>query len=237
MSRRRWLLVALAIAVLGLVGAAVGLAPGGTAPPPSRDAVRLGPAVGEPVAGYLAGLPARLPAVGAGPVPALVQFRAELPADRVASVLAGTGARAVRAVFRVPLPRVQTALRFEGLTPVDLADPAAALGRQLAVAQDSAQRSAAAQGRRLAGRQGELARYEARALAGRCGCVLAVLVVADRAGLTGLAGHPEVRAVDAAPAGTEVGGVALVRLLPAQTALAGPVPDDGPIPVSSGAPG
>jgi hypothetical protein len=237
-SRRRWPLIALAAAgLVGLVGAVVGSAGDTAVPPPAQEAVRLGPAVGEPVAGYLAALPARLPPASAAPVPALVQLRAGLTTDQATSVLAGSGARTVSAVFRVPLPRVQAALRFERLTPVDLADPAAALRRQLALAQDSARRAAADAGRRLAGRQGELARYEAGALAGRCRCVLAVLVVADRAGLAGLAGRPGVRAVDAAPAGTEAGGVALSPLLPEQTTSAGPVPDDGPVPVSSGAPG
>jgi hypothetical protein len=60
--------------------------------------------------------------------------------------------------------------------------------------------------------------------------VLAVLVLADRAALTALAGLPEVRAVDAAPEGTPPTGVALAPLLPEQIEVAGPVPDDGPVP-------
>jgi hypothetical protein len=55
-------------------------------------------------------------------------------------------------------------------------------------------------------------------------------VVGDRAALSGLAGRPEVRAVDAAPEGTPPTGVALAPLLPEQTQLAAPVPDDGPVP-------
>jgi len=36
--------------------------------------------------------------------------------------------------------------------------------------------------------------------------------------------------VDAAPAGTSTTGVALAPLLPEQTEVADPVPDDGPVP-------
>jgi len=221
--------------------------------PATLDAVRLGPDPGESVAGYLAGLPARLPPAGAPAVPALVQFGA-LP-DGAASARPGgaagallDGAAAARllagvtpatAVFRVPLPRVQTALRFQPLPPVDAADPVAAALRQFTLAQGAAQRDASAQASRLTGRPASVAGYEAAALAAEppCRCVLAVLVVGDRAGLTRLAGLPEVRAVDAAPEGTPVTGVALAPLLPEQTEVAGPAADDGPVPAALGSPG
>jgi len=202
--------------------------------PASLDAVRLGPDPGAPVAGYLAGLPARWPAPGAAPVPALVQFGAEQDPASVARLVASAGP--VTAVFRVPLPRVQTALRFEPLPVVDLADPVGGTERRLALARQSAARDAAAEAGRLTGRAASVARYEAAALAGStsrptpCRCVLAVLVVGDRAALSGLAGRPEVRAVDAAPEDTPPTGVALAPLLPEQTQLAAPVPDDGPVP-------
>jgi hypothetical protein len=135
------------------------------------------------------------------------------------------------AVFRVALPRVQTALRFAPLPPVDAPDPAAVTGRRFALAQRDARRDAAEAAGRLTGRVGQVARYEAAALASTsCRCVLAVLVVGDRAALTRLAGLPEVRAVDAAPEGTPPTGVALSPLLPEQIHVAGPVPDDGPVP-------
>jgi len=202
--------------------------------PASLDAVRLGPDPGASVAGYLAGLPARWPAPGAAPVPALVQFGAEQDPASVARLVASAGP--VTAVFRVPLPRVQTALRFEPLPVVDLADPVGGTERRLALARQSAARDAAAEAGRLTGRAASVARYEAAALAGStsrptpCRCVLAVLVVGDRAALSGLAGRPEVRAVDAAPEDTPPTGVALAPLLPEQTQLAAPVPDDGPVP-------
>ncbi|HEY0576369.1 MAG TPA: hypothetical protein VGD73_19890 [Pseudonocardia sp.] len=205
--------------------------------PTSLDAIRLGPDPGEPVEGYLAGLPARLPPAGAPAVPALVQFGA-LP-DGVAAARLLTGVTPATAVFRVPLPRVQTALRFQPLPPVDAPDPVAAAPRRFTLAQQAAQRDASVQASRLTGRPASVAGYEAAALAAEppCRCMLAVLVVGDRPALTRLAGLPEVRAVDAAPEGTPVTGVALAPLLPEQTQVAGPAPDDGPVPAAPGGPG
>jgi hypothetical protein len=239
--------------------------------PASLDAVRLGPDPGAPVAAYLAGLPARWPAPGAPAVPALVQFGTELDGASVARLLAGV--TPATAVIRVPLPRVQTALRFEALPPVDLADPVLSAQRRLALAQQAAARDASAEAGRLTGRAASVARYEAAVLGGGlggaaggaqtgaapggpsgaapgaqsgaapgapsgaptpCRCVLAVLVVGDRAALSRLASQPAVRAVDAAPAGTPTSGVALAPLLPEQTQAADPVPDDGPVPSSPG---
>jgi hypothetical protein len=215
--------------------------------PASLDAVRLGPDPGAPVAAYLAGLPARWPAPGAPAVPALVQFGTELDGASVARLLAGV--TPATAVIRVPLPRVQTALRFEALPPVDLADPVLGAQRRLALAQQAAARDASSEAGRLTGRAASVARYEAAVLGGGlggaaggaqtgaptpCRCVLAVLVVGDRAALSRLAEQPAVRAVDAAPAGTPMSGVALAPLLPEQTEAADPVPDDGPVPSSPG---
>jgi hypothetical protein len=45
-----------------------------------------------------------------------------------------------------------------------------------------------------------------------------------------VAARPGVRAVDAAPKGTRVDGVALAPLLPEQTDVVAAVPDDGPVP-------
>jgi hypothetical protein len=202
--------------------------------PASLDAVRLGPDPGQRVADYLAGLPARLPPPGAPAVPALVQLRVETDTADAARLLASVrpAVTPVTAVFRVPLPRVQTALWFQPLPPVDGSDPVTGAARRFALAQAAAHRDARARADRLAGRPASVARYEATALAaGDCRCLLAVLVTGDRAGLTALAGLPEVRAVDAAPEGTPPTGVALAPLLPEQTDVAGPAPDDGPVPL------
>ncbi|WP_433026122.1 hypothetical protein [Actinomycetospora sp. CA-053990] len=65
---------------------------------------------GETVTGYLARA-AVVPPGPPGPRPALVQFAVEQDLPGAAAAVAGTGATAREAVFRVPLPRVQTALR------------------------------------------------------------------------------------------------------------------------------
>lgn len=225
---------------------------GAPAGPKSWDAVRLGPESGQPVAEYLAALPARLPESGSPSVPALVQFATGLDVDTAAATLADapvgsgagtaagssgaptgarTAARPVTAVFRVPLPRVQTALRFQPLPAVTDSDPAAGLRRRLTLAQSAAQRAAVADAARLRGRSSEVAAAESAAL-GRsdCRCLLAVLVSGERTALEAVAARPGVRAVDAAPSGTPDDGVALAPLLPEQTRIAGPIPDDGPVP-------
>jgi hypothetical protein len=137
----------------------------------------------------------------------------------------------VKAVFRVSLTRVQTALRFQPLSPVDDPDPVAGRVRRLTLARAAAQRSAASDATRLAGRAARVAAAEAAALASPgCRCVVALLVEGDREALEALVRAPGVRAVDAAPVGTPVDGVSLSPLLPEQSVTAGPVPDDGPLP-------
>ncbi|MGH3611655.1 MAG: hypothetical protein ACRDRK_03350 [Pseudonocardia sp.] len=214
------------------------------APQPAAGSVRLGPEAGEPVAQYLAGLPALLPAPGTATL-ALVQFRAEMaPAAALATVGgdgtaqvgaaqvgAGRGDASARspvpvtAVLRVPLPRVQTALRFEALEPG--VSPTTALD----TARERARRAADAGAARLTGRQAALAAAEAAVLADpACRCVLAVVVRADRAGLEAIAARAGARAVHAAPAGAVPIELVLAPLLPEQVERADPPPDDGPVP-------
>lgn len=182
------------------------------APGPTPGSVALGPEAGEPVDAYLARLPADLPAPGA-PALALVQFRDELTGDAALAAVAGT--QPVSAVFRVPIDRVQTALRFEPLGTVDLARSRAA-------------DSAAAAAGRLTGRPAAVAAAEAAALADPgCACVVALVVRGDRAALDALAARSPVRAVHAAPADARPVELALSPLLPAQTQAADPLPDDG----------
>jgi hypothetical protein len=139
----------------------------------------------------------------------------------------------VKAVFRVSLTRVQTALRFQPLSPVDQPDPVLGRARQLVLAQATAQRSAATEAVRLTGRPARVAAAEADGLASpSCRCVVALLVSADRTALDALVTAPGVRAVDAAPVGTPIDGVSLSPLLPEQSVTVGPVPDDGPLPPS-----
>lgn len=225
MTRTTRLAVLAACVVVGLLAAwYAGSRFPAAGPVPAAGSVRLGPEPGEPVGGYLARLPAALPAPGAV-VPALVQFAAELAVGPAAARVAGAGMPAEVAVFHVPLPRVQTALRF---APLDPAVPAAAA---LAAAREQARFGAAADADRRSGRPRAVAAAEATALADPgCPCVLAVVVRGDRAGLAALAAAPGVRAVHAAPQGTAVRELALAPLLPAQVQRADPLPDDGPVP-------
>ena len=192
-----------------------------TAPDPSPAAasVRLGPDPGEPVDGYLARQAADLPPPGAAPTLALVQFTTERTGPE--AVAAAEGSSLVSVVFRVPLPRVQTALRFQAL------DPGVAPETALDNARQRAQQAAAADAGRLTGRPGGVAVAEAAALTVPDGRdVLAVVVRADRAGLDALQDRPGVRAVQAAPEGATGRELALSPLLPEQTRNADPPPDD-----------
>jgi hypothetical protein len=181
-------------------------------PGPAPGGVALGPDAGEPVDAYLARLPADLPAPGAEAY-ALVQFRTELTGAGALAAVDGTAP--FSAVFRVPLDRVQTALRFETLGTVDLA-------------RDRARETAGADAARLTGRPAAVAAAEAAALADPgCACVVALVVRGDRAALDALAVRPPVRAVHAAPADAQPLELALAPLLPGQTEAATPLPDDG----------
>lgn len=191
--------------------------PAVSAPPPGS--VRLGPDPGEAVPDYLARLPAELPPPGP-PVLALVQFAAGRPAATIAGDV-------VTVVFRAPLPRVQTALRFEAL------EPGVPLATAVDTAADRARLAAGADGARLTGRPRDVAAAEAAALADPgCPCAVALVVRADRAGLEALAALPGVRAVQAAPVGVTAPELALAPLLPEQTDSADPPPDDGTVPPS-----
>ncbi|MBC3191346.1 hypothetical protein H7X46_09765 [Pseudonocardia sp. C8] len=243
-TRGLWVVVAvLAVVCAGAVWAAgSGPAPG---PATATGSVRLGPDPGQDVGAYLVGLPGRLPPPGER-VPALVQFARPLDVAAAAGAVVPTGpagpgpGRVETAVFRVPLDRVQTALRFEPVTGTG--DPVAALGvaRERAAfgAEADADRAARAvaaatnpEARDALARRAAVAAAERRALADpACACVIAVVVTADRAGLEALSARADVRAVHAAPPGTTVPELALSPLLPEQSTAATPPPDDGPVP-------
>ena len=220
-TRSRLVVLAACAVVVLLVAWYAGSRHAPSAPVPAAGTVRLGPEAGEEVAAYLARVPATLPA-GGDHAPALVQLSAAAtPAEAVAAV---AGTTPLTAVFRVPLPRVQTALRFEDLEPG--VPPATALDNARVRAQQAAATDA-----RLPGRPGAVAAAEAATLAGAdCRCVVALVVDGDRASLGAVVGRPAVRAVEAAPPGTAGRELALAPLLPEQTVRADPLPDDGPVP-------
>jgi hypothetical protein len=228
-GRRRIAILAVCAVLAVLVAGYAAWQSGSPTPGPPVGSVRLGPEPGEEVTAYLARLPATLPPAGVV-APALVQFGAE---PTVAAALAATtetpvgAVEPVSAVFRVALPRVQTALRFEPLEPGVAVPTAVDSARQRAAA------AAAADAGRLTGRPREVAAAEAAALASpACACVLALVVQADGAALAALAARSGVRAVEAAPAGTTLPEIALSPLLPEQTVRADPLPDDGAVPSS-----
>jgi hypothetical protein len=193
-----------------------------SAPAPAPGSIRLGPEPGEDVAAYLHRVSGELPAPGTAAL-ALVQLAAELPDP--AAVAAVAGATPVTVVLRVPMPRVQTALRFE---PLEQGVP---LPVALDAARRRAQQQATTDAQRQAGRAAEVAAAEARALADPSApCVLALVVQAERAGLDAVAARPDVRAVHAAPAGATARELAVSPLLPEQVERADPLPDDGPVP-------
>jgi hypothetical protein len=222
-GRRRLTLFGVCLVVLLGVAWYAGSRPVSTGPPPSvTGSVRLGPDPGATVADYLASLPATLPAPGVV-VPALVQLDAAVTGDRAVAI-AGDAAT-LQVVWRVPVPRVQTALRFETL---DAGVPVAAA---VDVARQRAQLAAQADAARRTGRPGAVAAAEQAALgAADCACVVAVVVRADRAGLAAVAARGGVRAVQAAPAGALLTDLAVAPLLPEQTDRVDPLPDDGPVP-------
>jgi hypothetical protein len=224
-SRARLLVLAACVAVVVATAWYAGSRFDPPAPAPPSGTVRLGPEPGEDVAAYVARLSGELPAPGTA-VLALVQLAAEVtPAEAAALLPAEPGPRPVSVVFHVPMPRVQSALRFVAVEPGPLPD--GALDR----ARERARFVADADATRLTGRQAAVAAAEAAALADpACRCVLAMVVVADRPALDALAARPGVRAVQAAPAGVTAPELALAPLLPEQRERADPVPDDGPVP-------
>lgn len=201
-----------------------------------NDAARLGPEAGETVAGYLDRVRAT-PDRAAGDAPrlALVQLDAASTPDAAAAALApaGPGAAALQVVLRVPLPRVQTALRRLDLGTDAASAPAAAAraatGRAAALATDEARRAPP-------GRARDVAAAEARALSGGVPALVALVVRTDPARVDALRAAPGVRAVEVAPPGAPLARLAVSPLLPEQGEgrpygpVVGPVPDDGPVP-------
>ena len=208
------------------------------------DATRLGPFPSEDVGAYLART--RDVAPGPGPRLALVGFDAALPPAAAAASTAGVGVTVLQAVFRVPLPRVQTALRREDLpSAADTGGAGTTAGGPTTAAAmtsvlDAARLRAAADARADAGaappgRARDVAAAEAERLAAPCACVIALVVRGDVGPLSALARGPGVRVVEVAAPGASTARLAVSPLLPDQGAgrplgpVVGPVPDDGPI--------
>lgn len=217
-SRARWAVLAVLFVVFGVTVVVAGH----RGEPVHSGVQRLGPEGGEPVAQYLRRAGASLPTTTSGPVWALVELDGYLTPEPAAEL--AHGVRLSRVVLRVPLPRVQTALitrDLPGQRPVT----------ELAEAMRSAAQDRLAASREApSGRPAAVTAAEAAQLRSGCACVLALLVYGDGSALRTVTARPGVRAVHAALPDTPLQDLAISPLLPEQVDLAGPVPDDGPVP-------
>ncbi|MGB9282085.1 MAG: hypothetical protein WCB57_18715 [Pseudonocardiaceae bacterium] len=217
-ARARWAVLAVLFVVFGVTVVVAGQ----RGEPVHSGVQRLGPEAGEPVAQYLRRAGASLPTGNSGPVWALVQLDRYLTPAPAAELVRGV--RLSRVIFRVPLPRVQTALitrDLPGQRPVT----------ELSEAMHSAAQDRVAASREVpTGRPAAVAAAEATQLRSGCACVLALLVYGDGDALRIVAARPGVRAVHAALPDTPLQDLAISPLLPEQLDAAGPVPDDGPVP-------
>ena len=218
LSRFGWLAAVVTVAAVVVVVVVLGLRT------PVRSAgtagESLGPSSGQQVSQYLTDAGASMPDSG-GPYWALVSLRQELT-PAAAAVVPGS-ARLSRVVLRVPLDRVQTAQI--SVDVVDQGARVADLQGAMTVAADQLQRTPAADERDTAVAQVSVSR-----LRNNCSCVLALLVRGSAEELATVAAHPDVRAVEAAPSGTQLRALSLTPLLPAQVTVVNPGPDDGAVP-------
>ncbi|MGH3692432.1 MAG: hypothetical protein ACRDRX_00225 [Pseudonocardiaceae bacterium] len=215
-SRARWATLAVLFVVFGVTIWAAGQ----RGEVPVTGVQRLGPEAGEPVADYLGRARVSWPA-GNSAQWALVQLDSYLAPAAAAEV--AHDVRLSRVIIRVPLPRIQTALITRDLPGQR---PVAELTQALRSA--AADRAAVASQQR--GRAAAVAAAEGAQLRAGCACVVALLVFGDGDALRTVAARPGVRAVHAALPDTLVPDLAISPLLPEQLDLAGPVPDDGPVP-------
>ncbi len=219
----RWRASGVVLALLAAVfGCTVWIAGQHDEPAPA-GVQRLGPEAGEPVAIYLRRAGASLPA-GHSARWALVQLDSYLTPERAAEL--SRGVRISKVVLRVPLARLQTALITRDLPGQRPVTELAGAQRSAAIERLAASRAAPDS------RHAAVAAAEAAQLKQGCACVLALLVFGDGDALHLVAKRPDARVVQAALPDTSVEDLAIAPLLPEQSDIAGPVPDDGPIPVA-----
>ncbi|WP_127782512.1 hypothetical protein [Rhodococcus sp. X156] len=186
--------------------------------------VGLGPASGEPVGEYL--LRAESSLAGAGEADqarwGLVSLRAELTTAEAAA-LPGD-ARLAQAIFRVPVERVQTPQVT--VSVVDQRDRA----QELRALQNVAASELDTLARDETGREQAVDQLSAARLRSGCACVLSLLLRGTADQLRAVAQQPAVRAVEMTDADVTVQRVSVRALLPEQTEVAEPGPDDGDVP-------
>lgn len=211
--------------IAGFAGAAVALVllilVLGWAYPPRASVIgtdRLGPDSGEAVADYLARARDSLQGDDTDEHWALVALTAAVvPRDIPKSV---AGLRVARVIYHVPINHVYTS-PITVPTPADDAaviDSARAAAGVLDASQSFDDRTARS-----------TAVMAARLHAG-CACAANLIVRGTLDQLRALTTRPNIRAVQALPPDAAAGAFALLPLLPEQTEIAAPGPDDGPVP-------
>ncbi|MBF6330134.1 hypothetical protein [Nocardia transvalensis] len=216
MRERRVALLVAAAAVLAVVIVVLGWAY-----PPRPSVVttdRLGPETGEPVAQYLDRAKDSLTGTDSDEHWALVSFAVGIAPERIPDHAGGL--RISQVLHHVPIDRVYT--------PV-LAVPVPA-GDAVAVASARAAANTLAAVHPVDERSARVAAVVSERLRAGCACTVGLVVRGRLDRLRELASHTGIRAVQALPADAAAGAFAIVPLLPEQTDIAAPGPDDGPVP-------
>ncbi|MFD0362467.1 hypothetical protein ACFQZZ_13555 [Nocardia sp. GCM10030253] len=210
--------IAVAVAAVGLVTLMAVL---GKLNPPVPSGVstdRLGPERGEPVAEYLARADDSLSGSDTDEHWALVSFTETLTPDRIPAHSGGL--RIAQVIHQAQIPRVQTPLVT---VQVPAGDAVAVASADNAAWQLLAQPVSDERFARI------VAISAARLRAG-CACTVGLVVRGTLPNLRVLATQNGIRAVQALPSDAVSGRFAVVPLLPDQTGLVLPGPDDGPLP-------
>ncbi|WP_430333004.1 hypothetical protein [Rhodococcus sp. ACT016] len=220
MSSRTWPTV---LAAVVLAGTVVGLGVANPVPAARISTDRLGPDSGEQVSAYLDRAQATLD-TQAGPDPAahhwaLVSLDAAVTPSQLLDVVGDV--RVSQVLFQVPLDRVQTPM-----LAIPVAANPTAVQRAPSVAAARLQASVVGHDR-----PSLLAAYSANRLSATdCACVVGATVRGSLEQLRALDAAPSVRAIEALPSDAVAGSFAVSPLLPTQTTVVAPGPDDGPVP-------
>lgn len=183
---------------------------------------RLGPEQGEQVSDYLDRAHRSLDGA-AEPRFALVSFSSEIAPWEVATVAAGV--RVSQVLYQVPIPRVQTTL-----VPVSVPDDPWALLQSAGIAARALGSSTTVDVTDERRRRIDV--VSAARLEDGCACIVGLVVRGTSAQLDEIATRAGVRAVEALPVDAVFGRFAVAPLMPQQTELVAPGPDDGEIPAS-----
>jgi hypothetical protein len=193
----------------------------GWANPPVRPVIstdRLGPDSGEPVADYLTRARESLSGTDGAERWALVSFSAGITPDRIPESVPGL--RVSNVIYDVPIARVYT-------PPITVPVPA---GDAAAIASVRAAAGALDNTETSDDRTHRVAALMATRLHAGCACAVDLVVRGRLDQLRALIARPDVRSVQALPPDAVADAFAVVPLLPEQTSLAVPGPDDGPVP-------